>query len=159
MSRAGVGARVAVLGGERSHTGPEVCAHCGGAREAHLAPGTWDAGTWITDDPRAGGSLSRTCARRPRGTPKTSWTPCTPSASRPCSTFTWLPSLTPSLSGVCWEKPPTVLRWGAEVGVWGVGVALVFHQPCPSPSSGSMAGLRRLLGSLGSWAEESRVLC
>uniref|UniRef100_A0A4X1SFB3 Anion exchange protein n=1 Tax=Sus scrofa TaxID=9823 RepID=A0A4X1SFB3_PIG len=34
----------------------------------------------------------------------------TGSASRPCSTFTWPPSRTPSLSGGCWEKPPTVLR-------------------------------------------------
>ncbi|KAF6281363.1 solute carrier family 4 member 9 [Rhinolophus ferrumequinum] len=50
----------------------------------------------------------------------------TGSASRLCSTFTWPPSLTPSLSGGCWEKPPTVLRdysldylpFRLWVGIW-----------------------------------------
>ncbi|XP_035869991.1 anion exchange protein 4 isoform X8 [Phyllostomus discolor] len=64
------------------------------------------------------GALSRTCGGRPRGTPATSWMPCTPSASRLCSTFIWPPSQTPLLLGGCWEKPPMVLR-----GCWKVSWA------------------------------------
>eukprot|EP00069_Balaena_mysticetus_P012688 bmy_07861T0 len=121
--------------GEESH-GPRGVRSLWGAGEAHLAPGTWDAGTWITDDPRAGGSLSRTCAGRPRGTPATSWTPCTPSASRPCSAFTWPPSLTPSLSEVCWEKPPTgVLESFLGTAVAGAAFFLMAGQPLTILSS------------------------
>ncbi|XP_069931062.1 anion exchange protein 4 isoform X12 [Oryctolagus cuniculus] len=61
---------------------------------------------------RAGslGALSRTCAGKPRGTPAISRMPCTPSVSQLCSTFTWLPSLMPSLLGVSWEMPRMVPR-------------------------------------------------
>lgn len=100
--------------GQWGAMGPRCVLTVGGEGEAHLAPGTWDAEAWITDNPRAGGfsgALCRTCGGKPRGTSATSWMPCTPSASPPCSTFTWPPSLMPSLSGVCWEKPQTVRRW------------------------------------------------
>ncbi|XP_069931060.1 anion exchange protein 4 isoform X10 [Oryctolagus cuniculus] len=52
----------------------------------------------------------RTCAGKPRGTPAISRMPCTPSVSQLCSTFTWLPSLMPSLLGVSWEMPRMVPR-------------------------------------------------
>lgn len=90
----------------------------------------WSVKTWITDDPRTGGclgALSRTCAGRPHGTPAISWTRCISNASRRYSTFTWPLSLTPSLSGVCWEMPLMVPRW---VGPRGQAQALV----SPSPS-------------------------
>lgn len=109
-------ARVRVLGGERGRRGTEAYSHCGGA---HSAPGkvagigAGDGVPWITDKPWGGGCLgasSRMCAGRPRGTSATFWTRCIPSASQPYSTFTWPLSLMPSLLGVCWGKPPMVLR-------------------------------------------------
>lgn len=87
-------------------------------------------GTGITDDTWAGGSLgalSRTCAGRPRGTPVISRTPCTPSVSQLCSTFTWLPSLMPSLLGVSWEMPRMVPRWVVEGGA---GISFVGVPRC-----------------------------
>nr|KAF6347418.1 solute carrier family 4 member 9 [Pipistrellus kuhlii] len=55
------------------------------------------------------------------------------SASQLCSTFTWPPSLTPSLLGGCWEKPPMVLRdysldylpFRLWVGIWVATFCLV----------------------------------
>jgi hypothetical protein len=84
-------------------------------------------GIEITDDPRVGGcleALSRTYAGRPRGTPAISWTPCTPSVSQLCSTFTWPPSRMPSPLGVCWEMPLMGPRW---VGPGEVGLREVSH--------------------------------
>nr|KAF6448845.1 solute carrier family 4 member 9 [Rousettus aegyptiacus] len=57
----------------------------------------------------------------------------TGSASQLCSTFIWPPSLTPSLSGGCWEKPPMVLRdysldylpFRLWVGIWVATFCLV----------------------------------
>nr|KAF6482128.1 solute carrier family 4 member 9 [Molossus molossus] len=55
------------------------------------------------------------------------------SASPLCSTFTWPPSLMPSLLGDCWEKPPMVLRdysldylpFRLWVGIWVATFCLV----------------------------------
>lgn len=73
----------------------------------------WGVDIRITDKPRVGGCLgaySRMCAGRLHGTLATSWMRYTPNACQLCSTFTWPQSLMPSYLGVCWGKPPVVLR-------------------------------------------------
>lgn len=105
-----VGTRAATLW--KSHAASECAGSVGGYRENQ--DGVWGMETWITDDPRAGGSLGvlfRTCAGRHVGTPVISWTPYTPSVSQLCSTFTWPQSQTPSLLGVFWEMPLKVPRY------------------------------------------------
>lgn len=49
-----MGARVTGWGGQWGIMGPRCALTVGAGGEAHLAPGTWDAEAWITDNPRAG---------------------------------------------------------------------------------------------------------
>jgi hypothetical protein len=100
-----VGTRVGILW--KSYRDIKMCRQCGRMQ-------VWGVETWITDDPRVGGSLGvlfRTCAGRHVGTPVISWMPYTPSVSQLCSTFTWPQSQTPSLLGVFWEMPLKVPRY------------------------------------------------
>lgn len=98
----------------------------------------WGVETWISDDPRAGGSLGvlfRTCAGRHVGTPVISWTPYTPSVSQLCSTFTWPLSQMPSLLGVFWAMPLKVPRY---VGL-SDGIGINFGVPL-APPLGTVSG-------------------